>query len=984
MNWRRASRAAGLACIALGAIGLASDLASSSEDVVARAIGAPTPRPSVAPASVVRGGAIAVTITGNVIAGGSFASGVTGAQRGTVSAAGAVIDLARRTPNTAFDVTIPTAFSSHFANVGGINAEFDTPHSSYTFGSQAIGAIGLVPAGSTARGPGVIFPRPHGDLTFYGGVAGSTPTFLVRGARLRTIGRSGVSTLALYDASTHEGGRVDGALFGLVSRPARVSGEIELGIERHRHLGFDGSNPIADGTGFALNARLDAGGSKTYASLNIREISPNYVALGNIAQADRDAALSFRSRLGNAPYTAIIEDDRVGGSGSIADTRRQSFSIDAPLARAGTAIFTVGNSTTVLPNDRSWTGNLGASLTYPVRGFLLSAAADANRSTDVSGSPNAATNVQVGIARTLGAFALASQFSYARSISPASTDTAPTLSLTASHASGKTTYTLTTLVGRQFQSDSALSFVTPSLGISRRLSSVFVASANAALHFRHDSLQPASNGRTTQLSFSLGAPFAIGNGIVSGRPNPRLPGTIAGVVQTELSSGVAGGGFGPALGAANIAVVLDDQRVVRTDAQGRFAFRFIAAGRHTVAIDQASLPRGTQASTPLTSVQLGGGQLAQLVLGIGAFGSIFGSVHGSDANESPIVGVLVVLDANTRATTDAHGAFAFGGLSAGKHTVAIVPESFPATFNVAGPVSQAVPVATGESTRIAFVGAPLGSIAGRVVFDSGAARAGQGILNAYVVANPGDHAAITGDDGSYLMDNLPPGTYTLTVDAETLGEGLAVTSETPVTVKLPAAGHVEGIDYRIGAGEKDVVFTFNGKQSNIVRARSLTKRLPPGAVATIVVTTTSPASSVTLSAFETIRQLVYRASDKTWLGSVHVPARVAAGTYSVGIEALGKTSGTTDVALIVDPSIPIVTLALDPINPVRGQYVHVRAHFLVDVHAEDKILWQDGTVTILPKPRAGRYYEFDVRVGTVPFSGALVTQSGQLPIVLVR
>jgi hypothetical protein len=90
------------------------------------------------------------------------------------------------------------------------------------------------------------------------------------------------------------------------------------------------------------------------------------------------------------------------------------------------------------------------------------------------------------------------------------------------------------------------------------------------------------------------------------------------------------------------------------------------------------------------------------------------------------------------------------------------------------------------------------------------------------------------------------------------------------------------------------------------------------------------------------------------------------------------------VPIVVDPTIPIARLTLNPAQPHRGQYVHVSAHFLVDAKAGDKIIWQDGSFVLLPKPRTGRYFEFDVKVTAIPFRGALLTATGQLPLTLVH
>jgi hypothetical protein len=143
-------------------------------------------------------------------------------------------------------------------------------------------------------------------------------------------------------------------------------------------------------------------------------------------------------------------------------------------------------------------------------------------------------------------------------------------------------------------------------------------------------------------------------------------------------------------------------------------------------------------------------------------------------------------------------------------------------------------------------------------------------------------------------------------------------------------------------------------------------------------------SKVSVAIFGMTTDLVYHAADKTWVGSANVPASAKPGPTSVMIEATGKSNGATDVPIVVDPTIPIATFVLNPAQPQRGQYVHVRAHFLVDAHAGDKILWQDGSFVTLPKPRTGRYFDFDVKISAIPFRGSLLTNTGQVPLTLVH
>ena len=993
MSWAAASRNLGLLCIAAAGFIVATGLAQSADwadDPAPAPSSSPSPSGSAAPGYPTHGGPIAIGLTGNIAAGQSYSGANGTTESDSTSNAGAVLTLSRHTPDTSTILTIPGAIGAHGSNLGQGGAEYDTVHQSFFYGPQQVGAIGLVPAGATVRGPAVLLPRKHGDLTLYGGAVPGAPSYIVKGARLRTIGKRGVSTLALYDATAKGGGRIDGALFGLITPPARISSQFELGVERTSGFAPNSASDLlnfSNGLSYAAEGRLDDGGTKQYASLTFRDLSPNFASLSGVSEADEFAGLSYRATLGKAPYTLAVEEERTGSGGALSNTESENYSLIEPFGARGSASFTATNSIATSATGDTWSGTTSFSFSLPFKAFAFALSGGLNRTTESTGSPNAGSNLELSLGRAFGAYSVQATASLTRSSSESSgTDTAPTLALGVARTFGKTSVAVTTQAGRTFTSYSALGFVDPTISVARRLSPVITLTTNAALQFRRDPLQPSVDGRSVQFSFALGAPFSIGNGAVSGRANPHLPGTISGVVQQDYSAGFIGGASAPgsAIGASNIAVVLDGQRVVRTDVQGRFTFNFLPAGSHTISIDPTSLPRGTQPANPVTTINLQGGQTAQIVLGIGAYGSILGSIIGGDAAGTPIGGVAVLLDDKTRSVSDTQGNFGFGGLSAGPHTVTIIPETFPANFGLAADTKQKVTVVTGESARVSFVGAPLGSIGGTLTYDSGQDDAGKGVSNAYVVANPGDHAGITDDSGSYLLDNLPPGDYTLSVDPETLGEGLSVTSDAQLQVHLSGAGRVTGQNFRIGEGEKGVVFTFNGSETNIVTARALTTRLPPGASTQIVVKTSQPVTKVTATVFGVASSLVFHTGNKSWIGDARIPAGAKPGPAAITIDATGKSNGATDVQVTVDPSIPIVTLTLNPAQPQRGQYVHVRAHFLVDAKEGDKIIWQDGSFVILPKPRTGRYFEFDAKVTSIPFRGALLTATGQLPLTLVH
>jgi len=85
----------------------------------------------------------------------------------------------------------------------------------------------------------------------------------------------------------------------------------------------------------------------------------------------------------------------------------------------------------------------------------------------------------------------------------------------------------------------------------------------------------------------------------------------------------------------------------------------------------------------------------------------------------------------------------------------------------------------------------------------------------------------------------------------------------------------------------------------------------------------------------------------------------------------------------VDPKLSLVTLQFLSHDNQVGQIATIRARFLVDVHAGDKITWEDGTQTVLGKPVSGRVFTFQKELTLLPLHGLLLTPRGPIPIELL-
>ena len=319
----------------------------------------------------------------------------------------------------------------------------------------------------------------------------------------------------------------------------------------------------------------------------------------------------------------------------------------------------------------------------------------------------------------------------------------------------------------------------------------------------------------------------------------------------------------------------------------------------------------------------------------------------------------------------------------------VIPQSIPASANFSpSDLVQKVTVSDGRYTALDFRAQLLGSIAGTIVYakDMGR-RAGIGVLNAYVVAEPGEHAAIDEDDGSFIIDNLPAGDSDLRVDPETITAGLGAAPDN-VTVHLaPRRTFPSGLQFLVGQFEKKVVFSLLSGGGAAPAATTPTirlseSRLPPRGTTTVAISAPADAQDVSATAFGKRIALAYNKEVEKWLGEIEVPVHAGAGPNPVDGSVHGAAISPNAI-LTVDPKLPLVTVQFLSHNNAVGQMATIRARFLVDVHAGDKIAWEDGTQTVLGKPVSGRVFTFQKQLTLLPLHGLLLTPRGPIPIELL-
>ena len=416
----------------------------------------------------------------------------------------------------------------------------------------------------------------------------------------------------------------------------------------------------------------------------------------------------------------------------------------------------------------------------------------------------------------------------------------------------------------------------------RRLSNVLAVQVSGD-RFHQTGL---GGGSGNSFNASLIGPFGFGEPAGgSGRANPNLPAVIRGIV-TYSSSASPFAYNAPAIKGFNNALVILDGRISqRTDSTGQFEFRFVPQGTHTIRIDQATITPGLIVDREYQTIKVLGGQTTTLQFNVGNFAGVSGLVATQDGSgaKRPLADVGIAVDGIQAVTTGPDGRYQIGRLSPGAHTIEIVESTVPSTVQFVADKKKTVTVSAGTSTPLNFVAMPLGSIAGTVVApaDGGFGNL-VGLKNVYVIAEPGEHAVITDDDGSFIMDNMPAGTYTLNLDTDTVPDGLSVLSGPDGPLSVAAGSPLSGVIFKLGAAAKNVVFTYNGGRSIPIQVEVLPKVAPPGSLLRVSARTTAKDVTALAAESDVFGSFPLRLDARTgaWTGSAVVPP-LAKGDYAL-------------------------------------------------------------------------------------------------------
>ncbi len=500
----------------------------------------------------------------------------------------------------------------------------------------------------------------------------------VQGVRVRRqIGRSLVEAGVSQNtpAAQTESSRTE--LAGIATDFGHMTfvGEIAA-QQRAQDSSGDGS-----GGGPAYQGRFDGGNFADGWSATFRHVPERFLLYGTgEAYGDSFADVSYRRLFHGQTATADLSYDTSSLNGSTSSQRRSLLTYGGEVGRVQYQVGLQEQKIFGGSSPAQWSGQGGLQVAASgPRGMML-LGFQAGRTTQPIGGNIGTTAFSAQINRNVGAFQIGTGYQGQRQTNTLTGSAlSGTENISVNRLFGRSSIGLAYAVNRSISPFSNAITRSPTIQLGRQISPALSVLMQYGRQTLTDSVNPSLNSRGRLFSIQVNAPFAFGSGAVQGRTDPRLPATVSGRVITDSGMNNALGLLTTG-GLGNVVVVLDNHDVQRTDLEGGFSFSFVPPGAHTVRVESASLPRGFTVDQPVASLNVEGGQTGEVVFRVGNFGAIAGHVfgHGSSGEVLPLSGVTVRLDGGMYAKTDDNGAYGFGRLIAGDHTVQIIPASVPA------------------------------------------------------------------------------------------------------------------------------------------------------------------------------------------------------------------------------------------------------------------------------------------------------------------
>ena len=246
----------------------------------------PTPAPTAAPTPFKvpkhRRARVTFSLAGSANAGEAITNTTRAGANGVLSnALGLQGSFERRGEASDIRMSLPGSLSSRGAYLGNASFDYISARGIFSYGYFALGPLGTLPFATIERAFSLTTPmRGGGELVLFGGpaVLENERSFTTTGIRVRRALRGGFASVeALNARASSGGGSVQGLIGGIATRPGRLSGTAEVGVER-----LTGLSDVADGSAFAYQLRGDYAQNAADFSITRRVVTDRFVGIGGV------------------------------------------------------------------------------------------------------------------------------------------------------------------------------------------------------------------------------------------------------------------------------------------------------------------------------------------------------------------------------------------------------------------------------------------------------------------------------------------------------------------------------------------------------------------------------------------------------------------------------------------------------------------------------------------------------------------------------
>lgn len=204
-------------------------------------------------------------------------------------------------------------------------------------------------------------------------------------------------------------------------------------------------------------------------------------------------------------------------------------------------------------------------------------------------------------------------------------------------------------------------------------------------------------------------------------------------------------------------IILDGVRRTRTDKDGRYSFRGVSAGKHSVAVALGDSMRYTPTTPANVVVEHDG--TADFGFSL-LTSTIFGSVRNDAGRSLANVVLLISGRADLKTTADGSGKFLLNELHVGTYTVTLDTDSLPPGYDLASVEPITISIEPGRPGRVEMEVRAMRSLSGRITC-SGTTAAGAVVTLASPEQDP--RAVAMDDAGNFLLRDLRSGSHVLEI-----------------------------------------------------------------------------------------------------------------------------------------------------------------------------------------------------------------------------